>query len=70
VQGVRYTAGYSDRAAVVVSKDDSPPPVVTPLEFIIPREATEDGVLDLKWQRLTGRGVQVAEVWLLMASDK
>ena len=70
VQGVRYTAGYSDKAAVVVSKDDSPSPVVTPLEFIIPREATQDGVLDLKWQRLTGRGVQVAEVWLLMASDK
>ena len=65
VQGVRYTAGYGDKAAVVASKDDSPPPVVTPLEFIIPREATQDGVLDLKWQRLTGRGAQVAEVWLI-----
>ena len=65
VQGVRYTAGYGDRAAVVVPEDDSPPPVVTPLEFIIPRAATQDGVLDLKWQRLTGRGAQVAEVWLI-----
>ena len=65
VQGVRYKAGYGDKAAVVVAKDDSPPPVVTPLEFIIPREATQDGLLDLKWQRLTGRGAQVAEVWLI-----
>jgi hypothetical protein len=65
VQGVRYTAGYGDRAAVVVAEDEGPPPVVTPLEFPIPREAIQDGVLDLKWQRLTGRGAQVAEVWLI-----
>jgi hypothetical protein len=65
VRGVRYTAGYRDSAAAIVPNDDSPRPVVTPLEFIIPREATRDGVLDLKWQRLTGRGAQVAEVWLI-----
>jgi hypothetical protein len=65
VRGVRYMAGYGDRAAVIVPKDDSPPPVVTPLEFVIPREATADGVLDLTWQRITGRGTQVAEVWLI-----
>ena len=39
--------------------------VVTPLEFVIPREATQDGVLELSWQRVTGRGTQVAEVWLI-----
>ena len=65
VQGVRYTSGYSDRAAVITPKNDGPLPVVTPLEFVIPREATQDGVLDLVWQRLTGRGTQVAEVWLI-----
>jgi hypothetical protein len=65
LEGVRYTAGYSDRAAVIIPKDDSPPPVVTPLDFVIPREATQDGVLDLTWQRITGRGTQVAEVWLV-----
>lgn len=65
VQGVRYAAGYRDGAADIAAEADSPPPVVTPLEFPIPREATRDGVLDLKWQRLTGRGAQVAEVWLI-----
>ena len=65
VKNVRYTAGYSDRAAVITPKDDSLPPVITPLEFVIPREATQDGELKLTWQRLTGRGTQVAEVWLV-----
>ena len=41
-----------------------------PLEFDIPREATAKGELDLKWYRETGlgdagRGLQVAEVWLM-----
>ena len=65
VKDVRYAAGYSDRRAEIVSTKDSPPPVVTPLEFVIPREATQDGILDLTWQRITGRGTQVAEIWLL-----
>lgn len=65
VEGVRYTPGYGDRAAVVTPKADGSPPVITPLEFVIPREATADGVLELTWQRITGRGTQVAEVWLL-----
>lgn len=65
VQGVRYRGTYGDAAAVVIAEEDSPPPVVTPLEFVIPREATQGGVLELAWQRLTGRGTQVAEVWLI-----
>ncbi len=36
-----------------------------PVEFNVPREATEDGVLDLEWQLVNGRGCQVAEVWLI-----
>ncbi|MCC6490351.1 MAG: hypothetical protein IT364_22900 [Candidatus Hydrogenedentes bacterium] len=32
--------------------------------FAIPREATQDGVLELEWMNTTGRGCQVAEVWL------
>ena len=35
------------------------------LEFDVPHEATKDGVLELEWQLLAKRGVQVAEVWLL-----
>ena len=35
------------------------------LEFAIPREATGDGTLELEWQNTTGRGCQVAEVWLV-----
>lgn len=43
---------------------------VRPLEFAIPPEATRDGQLKLSWTRPpglggTGRGVQVAEVWLI-----
>jgi hypothetical protein len=41
-----------------------------PLEFAIPTEATADGDLTLSWTQPpggggTGRGCQVAEVWLL-----
>jgi hypothetical protein len=43
---------------------------VKPLEFEIPRDATKDGELRLTWTRPSGlggngRGVQVAEVWLV-----
>jgi hypothetical protein len=34
-------------------------------EFEIPAEATKDGVLDLRWIKVEGRGPQVAEVWLV-----
>ena len=34
-----------------------------------PRAATRDGVLELRWDRVTGRGTQIAEVWLLKVSD-
>ena len=45
-------------------------PVVKPLEFDIPVEATADGTLTLEWQANpeeagNGRFVQVAEVWLM-----
>jgi len=40
----------------------SPP---TRIGFPIPRAATADGVLDLTWTHTTGRGAQVAEVWLI-----
>ena len=36
-----------------------------PEEFGIPREATQDGQLDLAWHLAEGRGCQVAEVWLI-----
>lgn len=34
-------------------------------EWPVPREATADGVLTLQWKRLSGRGAQVSEVWLI-----
>ena len=48
-------------------KKDVPP---KPVEFDIPKQATEDGSLVLKWYRKpglggSGRGCQVAEVWLI-----
>ena len=46
------------------------PAPVRPLEFDIPRQATGKGELNLSWSREpglggNGRGVQVAEVWLI-----
>lgn len=38
---------------------------VEPVEFPIPREATVDGELELSWELVSGRGCQVAEVWLI-----
>ena len=40
------------------------PDGIAQLEFAIPREATADGILELQWDLLEGRGCQVAEVWL------
>ena len=41
-----------------------------PLEFDIPRDLTEDGVLELQWQKIpgvggNGRGCVISEVWLM-----
>jgi hypothetical protein len=34
-------------------------------EWPIPHQAIESGKLELKWERTTGRGAQVSEVWLI-----
>jgi hypothetical protein len=34
-------------------------------EWAVPREATAGGTLTLTWRRVTGRGSQVSEVWLI-----
>lgn len=44
----------------------SPPQV---LEFPLPRYVTEDGALDLRWDLVSGRGCQVAEVWLVRSDS-
>jgi len=36
-----------------------------PTEYDIPKAATQDGDLDLTWHMVEGRGIQVAEVWLM-----
>jgi hypothetical protein len=41
----------------------------TRLDFEIPAEATKGGVLDLEWQRKSGRGPQVAEAWLIRQTN-
>lgn len=38
---------------------------IAPQEFPIPKAASADGKLDLAWTRVSGRGPQVAEIWLL-----
>jgi hypothetical protein len=59
-----------DEVHPLMSKPNPP----TPVEFAIPRHATADGSLALRWNRESGlggngRGCQVAEVWLIRASD-
>ena len=41
------------------------PDPIWPVEFDVPAEATKDGTLDLEWRLVSGRGCQVAEVWLI-----
>ena len=36
-----------------------------PVEFDVPKAATQDGTLTLQWDLVEGRGCQVAEVWLI-----
>jgi len=49
----------------VIHEAQGPNDPERPLAFQIPREATADGKLDLAWTRVSGRGPQVAEVWLM-----
>ncbi len=51
------------------------PRPVKPLEFGIPQELTQDGILELSWfdnqdRTGAGRGCQVAEVWLMRNPDR
>ena len=41
------------------------PSPIWPVEYYIPREATQGGVLDLEWNLVDGRGCMVSEVWLI-----
>ncbi len=38
---------------------------IWPIEYEIPKAATADGKLELEWGLVEGRGIQVAEVWLI-----
>jgi len=41
------------------------PEPIAPVEFPIAQAATADGVLELQWDLISGRGCQVGEVWLI-----
>jgi hypothetical protein len=63
---IRLTAGDGIEVHGLISR----PVPFQPLEFDIPGEATATGTLHLKWYREAGlgdagRGLQVAEVWLM-----
>lgn len=74
---VTYTGRF--RPTMTLTADDRyevhpalpQPPEPVPLEFPIPRDATADGNLELRWDLVhgTGRGCQVAEVWLTQAPN-
>lgn len=52
-----------DRYRVHGPEPTTVPPTIK--EWPVPREATADGQLTLRWTRLSGRGAQVSEVWLI-----
>ena len=54
----------ADGAQEIHSPLKQPNPI-KPLEFKLPKAVTKDGILDLEWQLIEGRGCQVAEVWLI-----
>jgi len=41
------------------------PNPLTPVEFSIPQAATADGILQLQWDLVSGRGIQLGEIWLI-----
>ncbi|MEO2046055.1 MAG: glycoside hydrolase family 20 zincin-like fold domain-containing protein [Pirellulales bacterium] len=41
------------------------PVPILPVEFRIPRAATQNGTLELEWNLVEGRGCMVSEVWLM-----
>ncbi|UCH35432.1 MAG: hypothetical protein JSV65_03525 [Armatimonadota bacterium] len=61
----RATAKLAANGRFEIHGELGPSDPVAPVEFDIPRQATAGGALELTWSRCTGRGVQVAEVWLL-----
>lgn len=48
-----------------VHSDLPQPATPTVLEYLLPLDVTAGGTLDLKWDLVSGRGCQVAEVWLV-----
>lgn len=68
LEDVRYSIKGDGAAQIPKPEEkapDTPLSALFPLEFIVPAAATEDGKLDLRWEKVTGRGIQVAEVWLI-----
>jgi hypothetical protein len=57
------TLTANDRYPVHGPASTANPPVQQ--EWPIPRDATAGGTLTLTWKRVSGRGCQVAEVWLI-----
>jgi hypothetical protein len=57
------TLTANDRYSVHGPVPTSNPPIQQ--EWPVPREATGSGTLTLTWRRVSGRGCQVAEVWLI-----
>jgi hypothetical protein len=67
---IRLVAGGTGPQPVEIHPLMLKPQPVRPIEFDIPRAATAQGELDLKWYREAGlggngRGCEVAEVWLI-----
>lgn len=68
-EGVRYAIKGDGAAQVEVPEKTPGEETVSmplfPVEFVVPDAATSDGTLDLRWDKVIGRGNQVAEVWLI-----
>ena len=70
---LRITYAGRHRAAATLTANDrweihgplAPSDPIAPVEFDVPRDGTAGGTLELRWDRVTKRAVQVAEVWLM-----
>ncbi|NOY78375.1 MAG: hypothetical protein GXO76_10965 [Calditrichaeota bacterium] len=58
------TMSLTANDSIVIHGPLKQPRPVVPLVFDLPKRATRSGTLVLTWKRLSGRGCQVAEVWL------
>jgi hypothetical protein len=65
----RPTMTLSANNATTIHGRLKQPTPIWPVEYPLPRSATQKGRLELEWNLIEGRGCMVAEVWLMVDTD-